>query len=170
MDYAHLLQQVQRWTGLATTEAASRALDATVAALATCLPLPDRARWANCLPPELHDAWLLASYRAGQTAAAVLAQVPAAEGVSQPYALEHAQAVIRVLAESLAPEDRDVLARHVPDEFATLIREPGLREGPAATGGEARDSTPPQRDTTLASGRPGSRTPLSTAHPVGTRK
>lgn len=168
MEYATLLERVRHWTGLPNTSAAQRALDATVTALGTCLPAPDRGRWANSLPAELRETWQLATYCPHQTTAAVLARVPAIEHVPQPYAAEHAQAVIRVLADALAPEDRALLARHLPDELAALVRDPSLDEGVATW--NAREAPPaPERDTSLASGRPGSLTPLSEAHPKSSR-
>lgn len=80
------------------------------------------------------------------------------EGTSLGFAMEHAQVVLQVVAELIGEEDRQHLVRHLPEELERLvrppIREPGLAE-----------HEHPGRGTTLASGQPGSQTPLSEAHP-----
>src|SRR5262245_49847138 len=137
MQYAELVQAVCHWTGITSRSDAERALTVTVAALGSCLPASDRDLWAAALPPELQSIWRSASFHSAQTAAQVYARLRASEGVPPSYAMEHAQGVIRVLAGPLDPDDRELLARHLPDELASLVREPRLSEGPAAHGGDA---------------------------------
>jgi uncharacterized protein (DUF2267 family) len=163
MNYAELLEQVTHYTGLTKRDEAELVLTATTAALASCLPVIDRERWARHLPSELHARWNASSYRAGQSADAVFNQVPAAARVPAPYAREQAQAVIRVLAGPLDESDRELLARHLPDELGSLVLEPQLSEGVIAHG--HANAEPEQQGRTLATGAPGSQHPLSSAQP-----
>ncbi len=164
MDYAELLEQVERYTGLTSGDQAERALTATTAAVASCLPAPDRELWAKRLPHELRALWAAATFRSGQSAEAVYAQVPAIERVPAPYAREHAQAVVRLLAGPLDPADRELLARHLPDELGALVRDPRLVEGVIARGYAPHSNSEPS-GRTLATGAAGSRHPVSTASP-----
>lgn len=164
MNYPELIEQVAKWTGIQSQPAAERALLATVNALGSCLPYPDREHLAKHLPAELYAAWHAADYHTGQTATAVYAKVPTVERVPQPYATEHAQAVIRLLAAELEAEERELLARHLPDELGALVRDPRLSEGRAAYA--ATPPVPPEsHGRTLATAAPGSHTPLSTTQP-----
>jgi uncharacterized protein (DUF2267 family) len=161
MDYEDLIEQVMQTAGLNKRLEAERALRATVSAVASCLSGQTRARWARFLPTGLHDDLKDAPHQADQTARQVYARVPAGEGVPQPYAMEHAQAVIRELGRLLDEDMRASLAHELPDELVALLREPERASRPVRT--HAR--TPQPSGSTLATGRPGARRPLSESEP-----
>jgi uncharacterized protein (DUF2267 family) len=164
MDYTEFLEQVTHYTGLTKRDEAELVLAATTAALASCLPVVDRERWARHLPSELRARWNAQSFRPGQSAEAVYNQIPAAARIPAPYAREQAQAVIRVLAGPLDESDRELLARHLPDELGALVLEPRLAEGVIAHGHASAGSE--QHGRTLATGAPGSQHPLSSSQPA----
>jgi uncharacterized protein (DUF2267 family) len=163
MDYAELLDQIAHRTGLTERAEIERVLADTAAAVASCLPVLDRERWASHLPSELQALWKVSTYRKAQSAEAVYAQIPAAARIPAPFAREHAQAVIRVLAHPLDSTDRELLARHLPDELGALVRDPRLSEGVIAHG--HAHAGPEPRGRTLATGAAGSRHPISSAEP-----
>lgn len=132
-DYDELVQGVMHWAGIQQRETAERALRGTVVALSSGLMPEDRERWAACLPSQLHPFWLATSAHPRHTAESMYALVPAIEGVPQPYATEHAQSVIRLLAAQLDEQDRAPIARHLPDEVGALVRSPELVESELRT-------------------------------------
>lgn len=164
MDYVELLEHVKRHTGLTSRDQAERALTATAAAVASCLPAPDRELWAKQLPPELHAVWSRTAFRKGQSAEAVYAQVPSIENVPPPHARENAQAILRLLAGPLDSGDRELLGRRLPDELGALVRDPRLDEGLIARGYTPHSDFEPS-GRTLATGAVGSRHPVSSSQP-----
>jgi uncharacterized protein (DUF2267 family) len=161
-DYEQLVQSVMHWAGIEEHETAERALRGTVVALSSGLPSEDRERWAACLPSELHPLWLATSLHVRHTAQSMYALVPSIEGVPQPYATEHAQSVIRLVASRLSDADRARIARHLPDEIGELVREPNLTESDLEP--RALPHQPP--GATLATGAAGSTRPISSARPA----
>jgi uncharacterized protein (DUF2267 family) len=161
MNYDDLIEQVMQTAGLSSLQQAERALRATVSAVASCLSAQARTSWAHLLPSDLHLDLLDAPYQAAQTAQQVYARVPAGEGVPQPYAMEHAQSVIRELGQLLDEDTRTSLARELPDDLAALLREPQRATRPSRAHGHPRQPA----GSTLATGRPGAVHPLSESEP-----
>jgi uncharacterized protein (DUF2267 family) len=161
MNYDNLIEQVMQTAGLSSLQQAERALRATVSALASCLSAQTRTAWARLLPSDLHLDLMDAPYQAAQTARQVYARVPAGEGVPQPYAMEHAQSVIRELAQLLDDDMRTSLARELPDELAVLLRP--QQRGTRPLHAQAQPRQP--AGSTLATGRPGAVHPLSESEP-----
>ncbi len=165
MEHASLLAEIRKRTGLAQDPEAQRLLTSTLQALGSALMLQDRERWASYLPTSLQQALLQAEYAGPLAAHAIYARVRATEGGFSGVAIEHAQAVISALAEALDADDRALLARHLPDEIAALVRQPDKAHAVHAP----HPRTPaPERvnaETNLGAARPGSRHPLAEAVP-----
>jgi uncharacterized protein (DUF2267 family) len=162
MDHAGLVEQVMQTAGLSTRHEAERALRATVSALGTCLCGQTRELWAQQLSVELYDDLMAAPSISRQSARQVYDRVPASEGVPQPYATEHAQSVIRVLGHALDDTTRALLARELPDDLAAMLKEP-VATGHPKTRARARVDRP--AGSTLATGSPAARHPLSESEP-----
>jgi uncharacterized protein (DUF2267 family) len=158
---ARLLEDVRTRAGLADGEAAFRTVTATLSMLGECLPAAQAAALAEALPPESGEV-----VRATPRHQAIALQ-ELFEHVSQrarvPYgaAMEHAEAVLAVIAGQVSPELRLMLQRQLPPAWARLFE-------PRAIEGRAPEPWPHHRagrGETLADGRPGSRHPLSEAGP-----
>src|SRR4029079_2041283 len=91
---------------------------------------------------------------------ALLARVSCPERVLRATAVEWVQAVCQSLYEALDTERRQLLARRLPDEWAAL-----LASAPRAPESDEPRGTLPGHGHTLATGRPGSRHPLSESAP-----
>jgi uncharacterized protein (DUF2267 family) len=156
-----LLQASMSRSALGDRELALRAVASTLEALGECLSPHDAEQLATSLPLDLAQAVGRARWHRAADAEEFFAVVSAKEGVRLGLAIEHAQAVCEALAEYLDPEVRIQLERHLPSELAVLF--------------EARkvecDGPPPSPalglEETLASGRPGSRRPISEAEVPG---
>jgi uncharacterized protein (DUF2267 family) len=165
-DYEKLIQRVMHWAGIEQHETAERALRGTVVALSSGLMPEDRERWAASLPNQLHPLWHATSVHVRHTAQSMYDFVPSIEGVPQPYATEHAQSVVRLLASQLSEQDRALIARHLPDEIGELVRDPRLAESEL----ELHDQQARMPvGATLATGAGGSTHPISSAQPSRTQ-
>ena len=163
MDEQQLIERVMGLTGLRDKLQADRLLRVTMDALAACLSLPDRQRWAQSLPAALRGSFLATPYDPRQRPADVYAAVARAEATGAPFGVEHAQGAIRSLASCLSAESAALLARHLSSELAELLHDP-TREDRALS---ARPGQPPSArpEGHIASGAGGSAHPVSEARP-----
>lgn len=163
MDQNLFFAQVRDRGGIGDSEAPS-AVRAVFSALGELLTADETAALAAQIPTDLAQ-WLRAAPRArAMSLDDLYARVAEQTGLPVPRALEVTQAVCRALAVQLRPDVRDRLSAHlgpvtgrlfeVPHEGTPSQRPIHLSSPPAS--GEGR---------TLATGRPGSRHPLSEAHP-----
>ncbi len=137
--------------GFRSQSEAEDAVRATLAALSSILPTTD----ANHIAAQLPD-WLDSQLQATspRDSASFLDQIAATEGVSVGFAREHAGIILQALGAELSPEGETYLCAMLPPEIAELM----LPRAKAST--PVRVTTHQERST-LASGRPGSRHPLS---------
>lgn len=158
-----LIDRVMGLTGLRDKLQAERLLRVTMDALAACLSLPDRQRWAQSLPETLRDSFLSTPYDPRQRPADVYAAVARAEATGARFGVEHAQGAIRTLAGCLSTEDAALLARHLSSELAELLHDPTRASGALS----ARPGQPPtaRPEGHIASGAGGSAHPVSEARP-----
>lgn len=148
--------------GFADRDAASRAMQAAVGAFTQCLTHAEAEAFARSFAGDLAAHARRPADSKDETCGveAFYETVGRRENVSPAAAREHAQLVLAVVADRLDPEVRARLARSLPADVGALLRPRELGEAP-----EHRhpSHTPPLA--TLASGRPGSRHPLSEAAP-----
>jgi hypothetical protein len=86
---------------------------------------------------------------------AFVEHVAVREAVAVGFAIEHAECACRALAEQVSPELRSRLQRHLP-RLASFFE---LRDAPS------EPAAVPVHGSTLATGHPGSRHPLSEGRP-----
>lgn len=155
-----LLDRIMRGTGLATTDDAANALEATLVALGEAfatapVTLPTLASSAAGASPAPRDQEEL------------FARVARHAHLRPGFAREHASVVCRVLGESMSADERRAFARALPPALLTLFAAPedvdGDRVPPHGVA-----STEPHH--TLASGRPGSRHSLAESAPPGAHR
>ncbi len=159
LDYERLLQLVRDRAVLPYRESAERAVSVTLETLGERLLPLDASQLASELPAPLGEA-LRRRSRPGEFPLSELFQrVAQREGVSLAFAREHAISVCLALGDWLDDEVAVHFRERLPSEFADLLR-PSSRF--AAPSHEHRVQG---RDTTLSSGRVGSRHPLSEARP-----
>lgn len=151
-----LLERIVQLAGLDTTQEASAALRATLTALGERLLDEDRDIVAGALPPELGVILRSAKFRGSFDVADFFDRVRRSEGVSLGFAREHAEVVCRAVAEALEEEARLRMEGALPDSFAELFRVPLPSEPPPA-----HPLGQSERHHTLATGRPGTRHPVS---------
>lgn len=161
MRYEAFIDEVCWRAGLQDDRAlAERGVAATLEMIGERLPSVDANGVADHLPAPLGAA-IRRRRRHGEFAVEELFEhVREAEGVGLGFAVEHARVVCQVLAEILDAEGRTHLQHGLPPEWVTLFtpRESVTPEPPPP-------GPPPGHGSTLASGRPGSRRPLSEAAP-----
>jgi uncharacterized protein (DUF2267 family) len=155
MQTQPLVSRIQDFGCFAGATDAKRALRATLVALAERLRDEERAALAKALPEEAALALERAAYFGDFDREELYARVARHEGVAPGLAVEHAQIVCRALAAELPHEVVLRLRREVGESIGTLLEE---RE-PIATVPRTTEGS----SATLASGRTGSRHPLSEA-------
>jgi uncharacterized protein (DUF2267 family) len=166
MNLDLLLETAMARAGIEDRDRATRASEAVVEVLAECLPGGDAADLAEALPAPLAAAARRARQHRPVDVAELFQRVSSAEEVRYGLAIEHGEAVCEALGQHLDPELRARLQRHLAAEWAALF-EPRTNSSPEPSpdDADAWHGTPPGQGHTLASGRPGSRHPLSEAAP-----
>jgi uncharacterized protein (DUF2267 family) len=152
MDESELIEIVKTRIGAATDADAERAIEAVLTTLGERMPAVDVQVVAAELPPRFARAMQLRSHDPGMSLEEFYARVSRRAGLSHGFAREHVQAVCRALYALLDPRAQPCI-----DVWPELVR-PSLA-----------DRWPPVVPThgrTLATGRPGSRHPLSEAKPA----
>ena len=154
MEWTELTASVGVLAGIEHDDAA-RALRATTSSIVEALSTDEADALSRELPVELRPLVRGHAMAVPLDPAALFEHVAVRESVDLGFAIEHAECVCRALAERMSPELRARLQRHLP-RLAPLF------EVSAAPPVEA---VPPPHGSTLASGRAGSRHPLSEARP-----
>jgi uncharacterized protein (DUF2267 family) len=166
MEYADFVEQVRARTGFDSDRDARRAVEATLEVLGQHLPVSDREEVCRKVPGEIAQILRRRRYDGDVDAEMFFELVGELEGVAIGFALEHADVVCQVLAESSGAEGRAHLTLGVSPSMKWLF-EP-----------RRRSSTPPPhvhdhlvmpgQGHTLASGHTGSYRPIylarGTAH------
>ena len=147
--------------GLPDRNAAVRALRSTVSAFAECLTPEEAEPFARSFSGTLAErARRTVPAKESLGAEDLYELVRKLDNVPLGMAREHAQIVLRLIAERLDPDLRTRLVRTLPADLAELLADHVEGAPPA----HSRPSHAPPL-TTLASGRPGSRHPVSEARP-----
>jgi len=144
---------------------AEGAIRSTLEALAELLAPADATAIAAALPPGLASVIVRRPRGSAQPLGDLYARIAASEGVSLGRAVEQVGAVCQAVAEALDVDGRVLLQRRLTPEWAQLF---ALEErAPAPDGPPGAPGTAPGHGHTLATGRPGSRRPLSEARSPG---
>jgi uncharacterized protein (DUF2267 family) len=165
MNEQQLLDEVMVRMGAATHAQARRAIVATLMTLGERLGSEDKLAVAAELPRELADHLLSFVVDPALDLPEFYARVARREGVGKGFAFEHAQAVTRGLSALLSKQARSQLCIDVwPELVRPSLDGSGVRPtvGPPAIAEPALALGRP----TLATGRPGSRRPLSEGRPL----
>jgi uncharacterized protein (DUF2267 family) len=160
VTYETFLDEVCARSGLASREAAERAVRATLDLVGERLSAADARGLAEQLPGPLSRLLAAPRRHAAFDVLELYEHVKETEPVRLGIAVEHARVVCEVLAEALDAEGLALLRARLPAEWASLFR-PRTNEGASAE----PPGPPAGSGHTLASGRPGSRHPLSEAGP-----
>ena len=159
MEIEPLIEHVV-WRGALAgdRERAERVLFAALESLAPHLDPADARDLARELPGELADVVRAAARGAPGD---VVEKVEAAEHTTAGFALEHAEAACEAIARELAPDLLRRIRLHLPERFARWFRERAPEESPPPH--PKHPPVAPGDGTTLSSGQPGSRHPVSAA-------
>jgi uncharacterized protein (DUF2267 family) len=164
MTYESFMGEVSWRSGVDSRQRIERAIQATLEIVGERMNARDAQQLADQLPAPLGEHLRKAPSHRAFGVEELFEHVKDQEPSRRlGIAVEHAKVVCQVLAEALDFDGQQLLRSRLPPEWADLFspREPGHdREewprGPA-----------PGHGHTLASGRPGSRRPLSEAAPPG---
>lgn len=162
MNTEDLTQRVAELAGLANPVLAERAVRAVLRALHGVL-VPDEAA---ALAAELPAAWRsVLEAESGPPALdpeVFFTRVGRFASADPAAARELAQVVCRALADSLSPDLRERLVRHLGVPLGALFAPAPAPHPPPRP---PRAEAPPREAHTLATGRPGSRHPLAESQP-----
>ena len=151
-----LISRVKQLSGLSDRADAMRAIRATLVALGERLRDEERDALARELPASLRGLLDRAAYAGDFDRDELFARVARHGGLDRGCALEYAEVVLGALAAELPWETLTRLRKELGPAIAPLLAEP---EAPPVI---AKGSSP-RSGSTMASGRPGSRHPLSEA-------
>lgn len=152
---ADWIERLRALGPFADDESASRALVATLEALAALLTRDERESLSTSIPAELRAVVLESRPPALVGPDEFFRQVAAREDARRGLAIEHAELVCRLLREALPTEARLRLEHALP-QLAQLFAIPETYDAPPHPDERKGD--------TLASGRPGSKRPISGSH------
>lgn len=158
---AVLVERVFARAGLARPSEAAQVVDATLASLAEVLAPDDEARLRSALPPGVMPASTPGRPRKDDSVEAFFDRVADRTGIPPAQAREAAQEVLAAVAAVAEPGELDLLRRHLGSAWERFFQ----RRAPASAPAELVSGLD-RHLTTLASGRPGSRHPLSEARPL----
>jgi uncharacterized protein (DUF2267 family) len=160
--YAELVEEVRRRTGIADAGRADRALVSVASVIGAALSEADADALAENLPSPLAERLRSGSGGAMLSDAHELYErVSSRAGTTPGLALEETQVILRLLAEIAQYEALQRARKHLPADVAALL---WPRETPTEPPPRERIAEAPRVvHETLASGRPGSRHPLSEA-------
>ena len=160
MEWMDLVTRVAELAGVSRGDA-ERALRATTSSLAEALFTDEAEALSRELPAELRSLARGRAVAAPLGPAALAEQVALREAVALGFAHEHAECACRALAEGMSPDLRARLQRHLPRLESLLDPRDTLRDA------SSESVAVPVHGSTLATGHPGSRHPLSEARPDG---
>ena len=172
--YDRFIEQVSHRAGFTDPRDAERAVAATMTALGETVDQLVAFQVADRAPLELGTPLRTTRFRGFPDRAAFYDRVRELEELEESYqgfAMEHANAVFSVLAETLDAETRTLLSKDLPQDVAALLQLPetlrsanGFRSpapGARSPNGNAAGSPPPTHgpangttSQTLATGRP----------------
>jgi len=160
MDEKELTLLVKRYGGLRTEQEARRALGAALGALGGAMGEDDARAVGAALPPALKRALGRRPPADVRSAPALYAEAQRRERAGLGFAVEHAQVVLQVLAQELAPELVVRLRKRLPPDIAALLQ-PRAAEAeppPYVHAHPAREAAEPQ---SLSRARPGPSEPIA---------
>jgi uncharacterized protein (DUF2267 family) len=141
--------------GFTERDAARRALDAAIGALAETLTPEEARAFAASLPAPFVTVLRRTRFEGVMSATELYERARRLAGAAPARSREATQVALRAIGESLDEEALVILRRALPRDIAALLEKPTYGEPPPY-------SQPGSR--TLASGRPGPRHPLSESH------
>jgi hypothetical protein len=160
IDHDALVEEVMWRGGIRDRSVAEATVAAVLDAVAQQLGAPDRSFLAEQLSAPMAAAVQRPTPSAALKPSDLYAQLATSGQISVGLAIEHARAACSALAEFVDGEARSLLARRLSPPWAALF-------APAQFAAET--DTPagivPGHGNTLATGRPGSRSPLAEAAP-----
>lgn len=162
MHHEQFVEEVQRRAGLGSEEDAERVVYVTVRALGERLDTDEATALAGKLPAQLGARLRMAQYERDFDVDELYARVARREGVAPGFGAEHAQTVCQVLGEAMGPELRRRFALHLGPDFGALF-EPRFVTSPPPRPVHIDPEVTAGEGVTLASGRPGSRQPVSSS-------
>jgi uncharacterized protein (DUF2267 family) len=163
MTYAELVAEVQRWAAFEAPDDAERTIAVTARVLGERLLPEEAAAVAGALPEPVAGRLRGAAYQRDFDAGELYDRVARGEGVKSAFGMEHAQVACQVFGEALPEAVRLRLQKHLGEGLAWLF-EPRAGGPPPPRPVHASPPVEPGQGSTLASGRPGSRHPLSEGH------
>jgi uncharacterized protein (DUF2267 family) len=164
MTYRELIARMRSLCAFGSDEEAERALAVSARVLGEVLAVDEAEAVAKALPEALARCVRGAEPRPALGLAEVYGRVARREGVRFGFGAEHAQVAFQIVGEALPEEVRARLQRHLGQRLGQLL-EPRVLE-PVPEREYAAPPPEPGQGTTLASGRPGSRHPLSEGRPA----
>jgi uncharacterized protein (DUF2267 family) len=164
MRSEEIIEDVRKRCGIADDSRAERAIASVMSVLGGALTGTDADALAEDLPESFAER-LRSSAGGAELADAreLYERVAARAGTTLGLAVEETQVVLQVLAETCRHEALMRARKHLPGDVAELLR-PRAHDEQAPPRVSTPDA-PPVARSTLASGRPGSRHPLSEAAP-----
>jgi uncharacterized protein (DUF2267 family) len=165
MTYDELVGEIQRRGGLEARDDAARVLAVTARVLGERLFAEEADAIAVALPAEVARELSSTRYERDFDVDELYDRVARREATRHGFGMEHAQAVLQVIGESLPEATRLRLQKHLPAEMAALF-EPRAHELAPPRPVHASPPVEPGQGSTLATGRPGSRHPVSDTPPV----
>lgn len=148
-------------SGLPDPVTAESALRATIGTLGARLMEDERSSLSALLPEQLAIDLDLCAYEGDLGADELYERVGRSSNVPTRIAREHVDVVLRAVGDRIDGELRRRLARALPDALAARLLPSDLGERPPHVPAAQLPSS------TLATGRPGSRHPLSEGSPPG---
>lgn len=162
-DEHELVTRVSEEGGIGSLDLSSRVIRATLSTLGERLGDEDATALARTLPEPFGDLVAWARHGGSFGPAEFYERVRKLDREPRGFGLEHAQVVLRVVGNALPDELRARLTKALPGEIARVM-EPARFGAPPPYGTPVVDDVP-EPLTSLASGRSGSRRPLSEAAP-----
>lgn len=162
-DEQELVARVSEEGGIGSLDLSSRVIRATLSTLGERLDADDACALGRKLPEPFGDLVAWANHGGSFGPAEFYERVRKLDGEPRSFGLEHAQVVLRVVGTALPDELRDRLTKALPGEIARIM-EPAHFGAPPPHGVPVVEDVP-EPLTSLASGRSGSRHPLSEAAP-----
>ncbi len=161
MTYDDLLERTRALAGFESIEQAERAMRATLSVVGEGLVEDERRALAAALPEPAARALGERPYAGAIERAELYERVARREGAEIGFALEHAQSVLLAVGEAIPAALRARLEAHLGDVAGLLEPRPASSAPPPRL--HADHTEPPPQPGNLATGRPGSRHPISEA-------
>ncbi len=168
MKHEHFVDEVANRAVLPLEGQAEGAIEVTLEVLGRHLADAHAAQVARRLPDSIAQFLRRRRFERDVEPDEFYREIAERAGVPIGFAREHAQVVCQVLAEAVGVEGRQHLRVHLPHAMAELFTPRGSSNPPPPPHVHPHVVSPGEGHT-LASGRPGSTTPLYTAVSAGHR-